>query len=137
MRAVFIYIGVALAILATFILVFKPEFATVSTPLVAGNYPNARIMGVTEGGDIYLSNNTVSNINTLFQGTNDSLKLLGKEVAALQTGLAGIKTALGAYEKKATAAAAYATKSDLMAQVNAIVDRQEVLKDDIDQFSKK
>jgi len=117
MRAVFIYIGVALAILATFILVFKPEFATVSTPLLVGNDQNARIMGVTEGGDIYLSNNTVSNINTLFQGTNDSLKLLEKEVAALQKNSA-TKTALAQQvelfkEYRASAYKYYQLKSDM------------------------
>ena len=58
MRTVLIYIGIILAILIASILVFKPEFS-----MITGKDTSGRIVGITQGGDIVLSDNTVKNIN--------------------------------------------------------------------------
>lgn len=94
MCTILIYIGIAIAILIASILVFKPEFS-----MITGSNTSGRIVGITQGGDIILSDNTVKNINDyisnmqsdLTKSINDTKTSLTQQIATAKS--AAISTA--------------------------------------------
>lgn len=101
MRTVLIYIGIALAILIASILVFKPEFS-----MITGSNTGGRIVGITQGGDIILSDNTVKNINdyiskmqsNLTKSINDTKTSLTQQIATAKS--AAARSASSLYQPK-------------------------------------
>ena len=70
MQNSYIYLGLAIIVIVLSFLILKPEFSMITGEDVVG----ARIMGIKENGDIILSDNTVSNINTYLEDKIDSLR---------------------------------------------------------------
>lgn len=101
MRAFLFYIGIAIAILIASILVFKPEFS-----MITGSNTSGRIVGITQGGDIILSDNTVKNINDyiskmqsdLTKSINDTKTSLTQQIADAKS--SALSTAAGLYQPK-------------------------------------
>ena len=90
MRTFLIYIGIALAILIASILVFKPEFS-----MITGSNTSGRIVGITQGGDIILSDNTVKNINDyISKMQSDLTKAINDEKSARESAVSRLTQTL-------------------------------------------
>lgn len=111
----YIYIGIALVIIVIIvasILIFKPEFSTIS------GSDQGRIVSITSGGDIILSDNTVKNINDYIDKMQTDITTnITKSINDTKTILGGNITSAVAAASKASAASAaslYQPKGDYL-----------------------